>query len=196
MMIDLLWAAVDKFKEAILLVREQDLEAEGAALSRMGTAFEALNMPTWAHRYHHAAVVLALSMNEVRPLVVSTKWFKESNEAVARFQAAFDREEQKQNDADRSEIKEQMKEELENLEREAAASAQSFLAFLYDGFRPKNANHKLGSTDTKNATRAALRQAIGHYHPDKNPADEHGAKWHVLCEEITKRLNLKYEAYK
>jgi hypothetical protein len=39
-----------------------------------------------------------------------------------------------------------------------------------------------------------LRTAILHYHPDKQGG--HPFKWKVLCEEITKMLNRKYECFK
>jgi len=39
-----------------------------------------------------------------------------------------------------------------------------------------------------------MRDALVHYHPDKN--DEHGMEWKVRCEEIFKHLNSKYDAVK
>ena len=39
-----------------------------------------------------------------------------------------------------------------------------------------------------------LRDALVHYHPDKN--DDHGMEWKVRCEEIFKHLNDKYDRLK
>ena len=39
-------------------------------------------------------------------------------------------------------------------------------------------------------------RAVIHYHPDRVDEEEHGAKWKVLTEEITKLLTSSYEIYK
>ena len=39
-------------------------------------------------------------------------------------------------------------------------------------------------------------KAVIHYHPDKVSEEEHGKKWKVLTEEITKILLRTYECYK
>lgn len=39
-----------------------------------------------------------------------------------------------------------------------------------------------------------LRDALVHYHPDKN--GEHGPEWSVRCEEVFKHLNGKYDRVK
>ena len=42
----------------------------------------------------------------------------------------------------------------------------------------------------------AMQKTILHYHPDKQDVEEHGRKWQVLCDEITKRLAIRYESCK
>ncbi len=44
--------------------------------------------------------------------------------------------------------------------------------------------------------RKTLLKVIRMYHQDKNPMEEHGLEWHLLCREITKQLNAKLELYK
>ena len=44
--------------------------------------------------------------------------------------------------------------------------------------------------------RKTLLKTIRVYHQDKNPQEEHGFEWHLLCREITKQLNAKLELYK
>jgi len=44
--------------------------------------------------------------------------------------------------------------------------------------------------------RKTLLKVIRIYHQDKNPVEEHGLEWHLLCREITKQLNGKLELYK
>eukprot|EP00897_Mesotaenium_endlicherianum_P004470 jgi/Mesen1/4050/ME000213S03075 len=95
----------------------------------------------------------------------------------------------------RAPLLEELKEVLEELREKSYESAESFLKHVYKEHPPKYEGHQMGEIG-KGKTRGALRTAILHYHPDKNGARACGAKWHVLCEEITKRLNVKYEYYK
>jgi hypothetical protein len=47
------------------------------------------------------------------------------------------------------------------------------------------------SVKTADSFALLVPQAILHYHPDQQANTD--AKWQVLCEEICKELNLKYE---
>ncbi|CAI7783125.1 unnamed protein product [Closterium sp. NIES-53] len=53
----LLWAAVDGFKEAVVLTRERHVDMEAYALSWLGHVYDvALQMDDISHRYHQRAV--------------------------------------------------------------------------------------------------------------------------------------------
>ena len=41
-----------------------------------------------------------------------------------------------------------------------------------------------------------LLKFLSDYHPDRNSAEDHGEKWHVLAEEITKKVTYFYEQLK
>jgi len=72
------------------------------------------------------------------------------------------------------------------------------LQHLYKTYPPKNPEHKLDDKDLskRKKVKKALLSAILHYHPDKVDKEQHGRKWMVLCEEITKLLNGRYETSK
>jgi len=76
--------------------------------------------------------------------------------------------------------------------------AEGLLRHIYKTYPPKNPDHKLDDKDldTRTKMKKTLLTAIQHYHPDKQDKEKHGRKWAVLCEEITKLLNGRYEAYK
>jgi len=92
--------------------------------------------------------------------------------------------------------------ELKDLKEANSGSGPSgvrfFLIHLYKTYPPKNAQHKFDDEDLiKRAnTKQALKKALQHYHPDKQDKEQHGKKWAVLCEEITKLLNGRYEYFK
>jgi len=72
------------------------------------------------------------------------------------------------------------------------------LRHLYGTYPPKNPEHKLDNKDLGNRDKMkkTLLRALLHYHPDKQDKEQHGKKWVVLCEEVTKLLNGRYESYK
>ena len=41
-----------------------------------------------------------------------------------------------------------------------------------------------------------LVQSSQHYHPDKNLESDFGIEWHILCKDISKHLNGKYNTLK
>ena len=74
------------------------------------------------------------------------------------------------------------------------------LQHIYKTYPPKNPEHKLDELGDEELEgqklKKALLKSILHYHPDKQDTNTHGRKWAVLCEEITKLLNGRYEMYK
>ena len=73
------------------------------------------------------------------------------------------------------------------------------LEFIYKTWPPKKKENKLnkdvkGDKKVKNAK--MLRQALLHYHPDKQTKEGEGLRWFIMCEEICKILNEKYEPLK
>ena len=82
-------------------------------------------------------------------------------------------------------------------EANVGSEATGLLRHIYKTYPPKNPEHKLDDKELNQRAKIkkALLTAIQHYHPDKQDK-EHGRKWAVLCEEITKLLNGRYEGHK
>ena len=97
----------------------------------------------------------------------------------------------------------ELKEELREMEEANKNSSEVFVAFVYQKFPPKNPAHKLEndlpapkSPDFHSKMKTVYKNAVCHYHPDRQNENEHGKKWKVLCEEITKLLTTRYERFK
>jgi len=89
--------------------------------------------------------------------------------------------------------------ELKDLkEADVGSGAEGLLRHIYKTYPPKNPEHKLDDEDLddRDKVKKALLTAVLHYHPDKQDTGQHGRKWTVLCEEITRLLNGHYETYK
>jgi len=88
--------------------------------------------------------------------------------------------------------------ELKDLKDADIGSEAGLLRHIYKTYPPKNPKHKLDDKDLNEYRnkKKALLTAIQHYHPDKQDKEKHGMRWAVLCEEITKLLNRRYETEK
>lgn len=100
--------------------------------------------------------------------------------------------------AERQKYIAELKQELTDLKGAEVGSTAQCLRYVYKTFPLKNPDHKLDAANLEDRTRLkkTLLTAIQHYHPDKQDVETHGRKWAVLCEEITKTLNKRYEIYK
>ncbi|CAI5500459.1 unnamed protein product [Closterium sp. Naga37s-1] len=192
----LLWAAVDGFKEAVVLTRERHVDMEAYALSWLGHVYDvALQMDDIGHRYHQRAVQLVLSAVQSHPKLALSTWYCASVKAIDRHQAKVRRQEEQQREQERGPLLAKMKPELETLSKMSESGWKQLLTHIYSKYPPKSGNGNL-TCPSLNAddAKASLRTAILHYHPDKN--GEHGDRWKILCEEITKCLNAKYLSFK
>ena len=188
---DFIWDLVDMFKQATLLVREQDLEQEAIGLSRLGKVFdELLKLTDKAKGYYRRSFHLATALF---PRTFNTKdWYQDCSQAVERYQKEIvQREEYKWHEERRPFIKE-LKPELDDLTKAFEKGYVMLLKHIYAKHPPKKPEHTL-IDDGK--TKKAVKMALMHYHTDKLNKEE-DMKWYVLCEEICKLLTQKYEQLK
>jgi len=95
----------------------------------------------------------------------------------------------------RAPILEELKDELKKLEDAATLDLKQFIGFLFDNFPVK---HKkvVQRPDVDKGMKKACIILSALYHPDKVKVDEHGEKYKVLCEEITKKINSRLGSLK
>lgn len=97
----------------------------------------------------------------------------------------------------RGPILEALEPELKALNKAAADNWQALVKHCYSKHPPKISPPYQLDPDVKLTAdngKKTLKQAIIHYHPDKNV--EQDVKWRVLCEEIVKLLNRCFECFK
>ena len=195
--VDMIWEVVDWYKRSILLTREKDVEFEAIGHSRLGRVYDqVLKLKVKAKENFMRCLEL---VNSMYPRVfTSEKWYQETTETLSRYQQETVRKEEEAWSAEKNKILLELKEDIKKLE-ELSDSTEDLLRHIYQVHPPKNQNHKLNesllSGENRNVKKA-LRESLLHYHPDRLKAKDLGKKWIVLCEEITKYLNRKYEMYK
>ena len=195
---------IEWYKQAVNFAREIGLVQEAIARSRLGMVYDKVLKNTDLAKVH---------FNKCFELVEALKpctfflypWYNECTAALRRYQEearARDEEEQRKS---RAEVKEELADVLKDL-NDHNSDAISFIKHLYLNYPPKLSSWvKPGEEDMKKWDSLDIRskeykrllfEALRRYHPDKVGENEHGKEWEVLCEEITKMLNLHYESVK
>lgn len=194
---DVVWDVVDWYKQSILLTREKDLELEAighTCLARVYDQVLKLKFKAKENFLHCLQLV-----NTMHPRVFTNeKWYQYATQTLSQYQQEVLRQEEDAWSTEKSAILIELQDDIKKLE-ELSENAEGFLRFVYKTYPPKNVAHKLNESlligENKNVKKA-LRDGLLHYHPDRLKAKDLGKKWIVLCEEITKYLNRKYEVYK
>ena len=95
--------------------------------------------------------------------------------------------ETKEREKIRAPIRAELKEELDELKKVSGKSASDLVDLIYAKHSPKR-----GTKSESPELKPRLKQALLHFHPDKQDLEAHGLKWMVLAEEITVLLTYHY----
>lgn len=189
--IDGVWEALDSFKAAVVAAREKDLECEAAALSRMGTIFkDLLKIQTKAEEAFQRSLELALA---AAPRTFYNKaWFAVANAEVFEKQQRKRREEEAAESKEEKELLAGKDEECKAIDKAFNKGAVALLEHVYKHHPPAKGG-TLGSVSADDLKKT-LRNAVTHYHPDKQPGADKVAA--ALASYICKRLSAKYNMMK
>jgi tetratricopeptide (TPR) repeat protein len=146
----LVWDAVDHYNQAIILAREKCLESEAMAHSQLGQLYEALGLADNSKGHYKAAVDL---VQVLQPRNFNDRtWYKKCLSGLKKYQDRQKRKEQKEQEALRAPIKEELKDVLNELKAASAKSAEHFLNFIYTKHPPKN-----GTSSTDGELKVIIR---------------------------------------
>jgi hypothetical protein len=197
-MVELVWDAIDMFKQSIIMARERDLESEAISSSRIGELYDkCLKARANARVYYKHAVQVALSLSPRD--FSSADWFVNAQAALLRYQREVLQEEESERKAEQRKYDTELKPVFDQI-RAADQSAEQLVRFVYQRHPPKNAEHRLDEAQlaTQAQLKKVLQRAMTHYHPDKQPVgqDREARIWFFTAEEISKRLTAHYNAIK
>jgi len=204
-----LWTALDKYQEAGLLTRARDVETEAIALARRGRVFaKVLRNESLARPLLKKATELAASL--APRCFHGVGWYDECVRQLQKYQQAAAEADERSSERQRQEqlrseapAREKLKSELDGIERRAqAGTVYAFLEYIYEEYPPKAEAFVKDAAGIKKRVKEAnadtinkrLREALLHYHTDKNGG--FGVEWKIRCDEISKQLNLKYDRLK
>ncbi|KAG8800445.1 hypothetical protein FRC17_006876 [Serendipita sp. 399] len=187
--------AQDDYRAALGHVVGQDLELEGAVLTRLAR-FHAklLKLPVVAHQLYLRAIQLASTL---APAIPKGQWYRECVDAVQAHRDALEAEELKQWEALKKPILEKLEGELKKLSDAKPMSNLEFAKFIFKEWPPKTEGPTEVPSDPEDPSqmsKKALLKVIQRYHVDKN--QDKGDEWRVMSEEISKALTARYNVMK
>ena len=197
----LVFEVIDWYKQAVLLAREIEIEQEAIAQSRLGVVYDkVLKLTQRAKDYFKHTLQLVESM---KPRVFTfCDWYKECVMTLQRYQEEVRQRDEEEKRKVRVKYLEELKEELEDIKKNNTG-AVALIKHVYTSYPPKSSSWEKPSDDemtkwdslergTKEYKKFLLK-ALAVFHPDKVDDKEHGMKWKVLSEEITKMITHYYE---
>lgn len=197
----LVFEVIDWYKQAVVLAREIELEQEAIAESRLGVVYDkVLKLTHRAKTYFNHTLQLVESM---KPRVfTSHDWYKECVATLQRYQEEVRQRDEEEKRKVRAKYLEELSEELADIKKNNT-TAIALIKHVYTNYPPKTSSWEKPSDDdmakwdsmesgTKEFKKLLLK-ALAVFHPDKVDEKEHGMKWKVLSEEITKMITNYYE---
>ena len=194
---------IEWYNQAVNFAKEFGLEQEAIARSRLGVLYDRVLKNTEVAKAHFTKCVELVEALKPRTLFLNS-WYKDCTDALRRYQDEARAREEEQQQNSRVVVKEKLADVLKDL-KDHNSDAISFIKHLYVNYPPKLSSWvKPGEEVMKNwdslgrskEYKRLLLEALRRYHPDKVGQNEHGKEWEVLCDEITKMLNLHYESAK
>ncbi|KAJ3337850.1 hypothetical protein HDU93_000406 [Gonapodya sp. JEL0774] len=188
------WAAYDHYKQSALLTRELDVENEAIAFSRMGRVWkDVLKDAGRAHACFLRCVELAQTLY---PRDLTTRpWYQLATNSMIAHRAYLAEREQTAAQKEKEPFLAQLTSELAALDAASDKGTVDLLTHVYATHPPKGEGLVMGPTES-GTLKKTVRQAVIHYYPDRQQNKADGRLWEILCEEISKRLNAKYENLK
>ncbi|XP_068734304.1 uncharacterized protein [Montipora capricornis] len=197
----LIFEVIDWYKQAVLLAREIEIEQEAIAESRLGVVYDkVLKMKNRAKDYFSHSLQLVESMKP--RIFTSCDWYKECISALQRYQEEVRQRDEEAKRQVRAKYLLELKDELEDIKKNNT-SAVALIKHVYSSYPPKSTTWEKPSYEEMTAWdslergtkeyKKLLVKALAVFHPDKVDDKEHGMKWKVLSEEITKMITNYYE---
>ena len=188
---ELVYYAIDTYKQSILFARDRDLECEAISLSKIGFVhYKVLKDNQRAGVYYAKCLEIAHSM---RPRDMSNKnWYKQAFEGLRKIQVKQAQADDAEHEADKRSFYTSHSDILQEILNAFNKSVYDLLKHIYAKHSPKE-DFILPELTSSNI-QSYVKKAIVHYHPDKQSSK--GENWKFLCEEIVKYLTSKYEVLK
>jgi len=200
---EMVWDAMDMFKQAIILSAGEEIELEAMAKGKIGIIYlKVLDNKPQARDYLTEAMDTAKVMMLQRNInMYDLSWYAEVAEGYKRLQGEKVRREDEEWMKERSPLLEDphVKIALKSLEDHSDDLDEEFAKFLFDFLPPKHRGDceslkKSLETGFVENRKKMLQKMVTFWHPDR-VRKEDDKKHYIICEEVTKRLTNRYNLF-
>lgn len=186
---ELVWDSIDSYTYSIICSRDKCIEGEAMSHSRLGQLYGSIHMREKSREHFRAVIELESTL---RPRSLTHRdWYKVARDGLNKYQQEDLWKENMEKEKIRAPVRAELKDILDELKRVSARSASELIDLIYEKHPPKN-----GTKSDSPKMKTKLKQALLHYHPDKQDIETHGLKWIVLAEEITVLLTHHFSNWK
>jgi hypothetical protein len=221
---DIIWDIIDKFRQAILLAKEHDIEGKvivpqilkpicySIATLHSVQKLSIFSILGEAYACHYTAKVyqnvlkmtelaytyhlrcVTLAQTLVPRNLTSLDWYMISSSFVQEHRAKKAREEEVNDEEKKNKYRIELASDLKMLDKKVKEGVQYFIEHIYTEHPPRKEGAKMGSIESDQLSKT-VKKAIIHYHPDAQ-SSFNDEKWTFLCSEITKKLNVMHALFK
>ena len=198
--IDLVWDAYDKYKEAELLSRGEDVEILCMSLFNRAKIFrdvfkDKYNCKELLREANGLAQTLIPGPYHKRP------WYIELTAMMQRIRDDEIRAENSKWENQRKPYLEKVQKDMKKIAKYERGELRKLCEFIFKNHPPKHISNFESKTPDfatleAHSGRKPLQKMVTLYHPDRVDKEKYGFEYLVLCEEISKILTHRYNCMK
>ena len=182
-------ACIDLFKKAETLVKGEEVELIAMVHTKIGLVY----LSVFENKRRAKSCFLeAMNLSTKLPMNPYTQnWYAELKNAMEDIRKKEEALENEKWENKRKPFLDELKKEIQLLWEYQSATPRELVNFLFETFPPKHIPNA-EKPPVQRIEQKTLLKLCPLYHPDKIDKEKFDAKYIVLCEEITKLINLKY----
>ena len=198
--LDLVWDAYDKYKEAELLSKGEDVEILCLSLFHRAKIYA----DVFKDKYQCKELLkeaTGLAQTLIPGPYHNRPWYVELTEMTQKIRDEEIRAEESKWENERKKHLEKVQEDVKEIAAREDGDLKDLCEYIFEKHPPKHIaefkSKKPDFTDMGyNTGKRPLQKMVTLYHPDRVDMAKNGAEYFVLCEEITKVLNKRYNDMK
>jgi len=198
---------LDKYKQAVVAVVDQDLELVCMAYTKIAKIYLKVVKDAISKIKGKEYLIEVMKMSKILVEDMnlhSLEWFNLATSLLREIREEAQKKEDAEWASQRKVAVERIQEELNQLGEHEGDSDGDLVSFLFAKFPPKHrpeADWKhleeevRTSQDHSRERKKVFQKLVTSYHPDRVDKEKFDDKYHVLCEEICKELTKRYNLH-
>ena len=199
--LDLAWDAYDKYKEAELLSKDKDVEILCMSLFNRARIYR----DVFKDKYN-CKELLREAMSLAQTLIPgpyhNRPWYTKLTTMMQKIRDEEIRAENSKWENQRKKYLEKVQEDVDKITKLEYGKLGDLCEFIFKNYPPKHISNfetkapDFATMNLPHQGKKPLQKIVTLYHPDRVDKEKYGMEYFVLCEEIAKILNRRYNCIK